>query len=83
VLFFLVSVIVVSFLISAFKTGTAGNTSNEEVICVTNCCITGYTTTLNADGVQEETLEFSSYQPAVYGLSGDELNKSLTATGDF
>ena len=66
-----------------FKTGTAGNTANEEVMCIKNCCITGYTTTLNADGVQEETLEFTSYQPAVYGLSGDELNKTLTATGDF
>ena len=52
-------------------------------MCVKNCCLTGYTTTLNADGVQEETLEFTSYQPVVYGLSGDELNKSLTATGDF
>ena len=66
-----------------FKTGTAGNTSNEEVMCITNCCITGYTTTLNADGVQEETLEFSSYQPAVYGLSGDELNNNLTLTAGF
>jgi len=66
-----------------FKTGTAGNTGNEEVICIKNCCVTGYSTTLNADGVQEETLEFSSYQPAVYGLSGDELNVTLTATGDF
>jgi len=66
-----------------FKTGTAGNTGNEEVMCVKNCCLTAYTTTLNADGVQEETLEFTSYQPVVYGLSGDELNKTLTATGDF
>ena len=66
-----------------FKTGTAGNTSNEEVMCITNCCITGYTTTLNADGIQEETLEFSSYQPAVYGLSGDELNNNLTLTAGF
>ena len=66
-----------------FKTGTAGSNSNEEVMCIKNCCITGYTTTLNADGVQEETLEFSSYQPAVYGVSGDKLNNTLTATGGF
>ena len=66
-----------------FKTGTAGNTDNEEVMCIKNCCITGYTTTLNADGVQEETLEFSSYQPAVYGLSGDEINVTLTPTAGF
>ncbi len=66
-----------------FKTGTAGSNSNEEVMCIKNCCITGYTTTLNADGVQEETLEFSSYQPAVYGAAGNELNSSLTATGGF
>jgi len=60
------------------KTGTAGNTENEECICVTNCCLTSYTTTLNADGVTEETLEFMSYQPARYGLSGDEINRTLT-----
>ena len=60
------------------KTGTAGNTDNEECICVTNCCLTSYTTTLNADGVTEETLEFMSYQPARYGLSGDEINNTLT-----
>ena len=60
------------------KTGTSGNTSNEECICITNCCITSYTTTLNADGVTEETMEFMSYQPAVYGLSGDEINNTLT-----
>lgn len=66
-----------------FKTGESGNTSNEEVVCIKNCCITGYSTTLNADGVQEETLEFSSYQPAVYGLSGDKLNATLTLTAGF
>jgi len=66
-----------------FKTGTGGSNSNEEVLCIKNCCITGYTTTLNADGVQEETLEFSSYQPAVYGLSGDEINVTLTPTAGF
>ena len=60
------------------KTGTAGNTSNEECICITNCCLTSYSTTLNADGVTEETMEFMSYQPAVYGLSGDEINNTLT-----
>ena len=60
------------------KTGTGSNTSNEEVMCITNCCITSYSTTLNADGVTEETLEFMSYQPLVYGLSGDEINNTLT-----
>ena len=60
------------------KTGTAGNTDNEECICITNCCLTSYSTTLNADGVTEETMEFMSYQPALYGLSGDEINNTLT-----
>ena len=60
------------------KTGTGSNTSNEECICITNCCLTSYSTTLNADGVTEETMEFMSYQPAVYGLSGDEINNTLT-----
>ncbi len=69
-----------------FKTGALGvgtAASNEETVSLTNMCITGYTTTLNADGVQEETLEFSSYQPAVYGLSGDEINVTLTPTAGF
>ena len=60
------------------KTGTGSNTSNEELMCITNCCLTSYSTTLNADGVTEETMEFMSYQPAVYGLSGDEINRTLT-----
>ena len=60
------------------KTGESGNTSNEELMCITNCCLTSYSTTLNADGVTEETMEFMSYQPLVYGLSGDEINRTLT-----
>tara|TARA_R100001594_G_scaffold45247_1_gene78030 strand:+ start:2224 stop:2916 length:693 start_codon:yes stop_codon:yes gene_type:complete len=61
------------------KTGTGGNTGNEETLCITNCCLTSYSTTLNADGVTEETLEFMSYQPLKYGLSGDEINNTLVA----
>ena len=65
------------------KTGTAGNSRNEETICFPNCCITGYSTTLNADGTQEETLEFMTNQQAIYGLSGDELNNTLTLRADM
>tara|TARA_R100000664_G_scaffold16775_1_gene25573 strand:+ start:4191 stop:4877 length:687 start_codon:yes stop_codon:yes gene_type:complete len=66
-----------------FKTGSAGSQANEEMICMTNCCITGYTTTLNADGVQEETLEFTSYQPARYPQQADEIYVTLTPTAGF
>ena len=34
--------------------------STEEVFTVRNAAITGHTVTLNADGVTEETIEFTS-----------------------
>jgi hypothetical protein len=33
----------------------------DEVFVLRNCCMTGHTVTLNADGTQEETAEFYSY----------------------
>ena len=35
--------------------------SGTEIFTVRNACITGHTTTLNADGTSEETMEFMSY----------------------
>tara|TARA_R110000744_G_scaffold50990_1_gene110047 strand:- start:181 stop:873 length:693 start_codon:yes stop_codon:yes gene_type:complete len=69
-----------------FKTGTAGvgtAASNEETISLTNMCITSYTTTLNADGVQEETIELSSYQPMLLSKDGDTMNRTLITTAVF
>tara|TARA_R100001594_G_scaffold150007_2_gene209600 strand:+ start:40 stop:735 length:696 start_codon:yes stop_codon:yes gene_type:complete len=37
-----------------------------EIFVIRNCCITGHTVSLNADGTQEETLELYSYvNPAI------------------
>jgi hypothetical protein len=69
-----------------FKTGALGvgtAASNEETVSLTNMCITSYTTTLNADGVQEETLEFSSYQPMLFSKDGDQMNNTPTPTAGF
>jgi hypothetical protein len=35
--------------------------SSSEVFTVPNACVQSHTTTINADGVQEETIEFMSY----------------------
>jgi hypothetical protein len=35
--------------------------SSGEIFCLRNCQITGHSTSISADGVQEETLEFSSH----------------------
>jgi hypothetical protein len=32
-----------------------------EVLSFQNCCITGYSVSLNADGIQEETVELYGY----------------------
>ena len=40
--------------------------NDTEAIAIPNCCITGHSVTLNADGVTEETLEFTSHvQPII------------------
>ena len=33
----------------------------EEIFVIRNCCMTGHTVSVNADGTQEETAEFYSY----------------------
>ena len=35
--------------------------SGSEVFTVPNACVQSHTTTINADGTQEETIEFMSY----------------------
>lgn len=42
--------------------------SSGEVFCIRNCQITGHTTSISVDGVQEETMEFmSSVDPVIKG----------------
>ncbi len=43
--------------------------SSSEVFTVPNCCVQSHTTTINADGVQEETIEFMSYVTPRIGAS--------------
>jgi len=65
------------------KTGTDGNAANEESLAFPCCCVNSYSTTLNADGVTEETMELMTYQPIKYGLSGDEFDRTLVDLVDF
>ena len=61
-----------------------GNTSaTGEVLCFPNCTITGYSVSLNADGVTEETMEFSTQQAMKYGVNGVSLDDTLTILTDM
>jgi len=53
----------------------------SEVFVVRNCCMTGHTVSLNADGTQEETAEFYSYvKPLIVSGSTDTVNAVTTMT---
>ena len=43
--------------------------SGTEIFAIPNCCITGHTVSLNADGTTEETLEFMSYVDPMIGAA--------------
>jgi len=61
-----------------------GNTSaTGEVLCFPNCTINSYSTSLSADGVTEETIEFGTMMTIVYGADGVSLNATLTATSEM
>lgn len=61
-----------------------GNTSaTGEVLCFPNCTINSYSTSLNADGVTEETIEFGTQQPMKYGANGVSLDDTLTVLTDM
>tara|TARA_R110000824_G_scaffold206523_4_gene391690 strand:- start:2425 stop:3093 length:669 start_codon:yes stop_codon:yes gene_type:complete len=50
-----------------------------EVFVIRNCCLTGHTVSLNADGTQEETAEFYSYvKPLIVSGSTDTVNLVTT-----
>ena len=51
----------------------------SEVFVLRNCCITGHTLSLNADGTQEETLELYSYvKPALTNSVSSSRAHSIT-----
>ena len=52
----------------------------DEVFVLRNCCMTGHTVSLNADGTQEETAEFYSYvDPLVVASSSAEGAQTVTS----
>jgi len=61
---------------------TGSTDGTTETISLPNMAITGYTVTLNADGVTEETLELSSNHTPLYS-AGDNVNNTLTTQAAF
>ena len=56
----------------------------EEVLCIRNAQMTAHTMTLNADGTQEETIEFTSMvNPKIFADSADGGLDVVTPTGEF
>jgi hypothetical protein len=54
-----------------------------EVMCFPNCTINSYSTSLNADGTTEETMEFGTQQPVVYAANGTKINNTQTLKVNF
>ena len=56
----------------------------EEVLCIRNAQMTAHTITLNADGTQEETIEFTSMvNPNIFQDSLDDGCDRPTPVGEF
>jgi len=53
----------------------------DEVFVIRNCCMTGHTVTLNADGTQEETAEFYSYVDPLIVASGGAYGAQTFTSG--
>ena len=56
--------------------------ATAEILAIRNAQMTGHTVTLNADGTQEETIEFASQtQPMIYNATGSGgLDRATTTT---
>jgi len=54
--------------------------NGSEVMSIRNCCFEEYSISLNADGIQEETLTFYSYVDPVIASAG---TTAVTAASDF
>jgi hypothetical protein len=61
---------------------TGSTDGTTETISIPNCAITGYTVSLNADGVSEETIELSTQQTPLYSV-GNNINNTLTPQADY
>jgi len=57
--------------------------SGSELISIPNCILTSYTTTLGADAVGEETLEFTTQQSIMPSLNGTDMIIQETLAVDF
>ena len=53
--------------------------NGTEIFAVPNCCITGHTVTLNADGTTEETLELMSYVAPKIGAAETNVRGASVA----
>ena len=60
--------------------GTAGTT---ETMSIPNCMVSGYSVSLSPDGVDEETIEFSTQQSIKQGATGADINNTLTLQSMF
>ena len=54
--------------------------NGSEVLSMRNCCFQEYSVSLNADGIQEETLVFYSMVDPLVANAG---NTAVTAASDF
>ena len=57
--------------------------SGADLISIPNCILTSYTTTLGADAVVEETLEFTTQQGLIPSVNGTDMNIQETLAVDF
>jgi len=58
--------------------------AGSEILAIRNAQMTGHSTTLNADGTQEETIEFTSQvNPKIFQGANDDGIDTPTAEGDF
>ena len=57
--------------------------SGTELIAIPNCTLTAYTTTLGADSVAEESLEFTTQQSILNSSNGTDMNVALTTKAAF
>ena len=60
--------------------GTAGTT---ETMSIPNCMVSGYSIGLSPDGVDEETIEFSTQQSIKQGATGADISQTLTLQSMF
>ena len=58
--------------------------NGSEILCIRNAQMTAHTMTLNADGTQEETIEFTSMvNPVIFESATDDGLDVPTPIGDF